>query len=108
MTRTRLSLTTTPPTDTALFGPGLAMLCAPVWSVGSCHPLNAKLERYSHVCVPTPAAHAVQAASGQPAQPVAEDNHPENPAGELRAHRFGRTVRIAEDDMASFTAARRR
>ena len=29
-------------------------------------------------------------------------------SGELRSHRFGRTVRIAEEDMASFTAARRR
>ena len=28
-------------------------------------------------------------------------------SGELRAHRFGRTVPIAEEDMASFTAARR-
>ena len=28
--------------------------------------------------------------------------------GELPSHRFGRTVRISEEDVASFTAARRR
>lgn len=29
-------------------------------------------------------------------------------AGELRAHRFGAAIRISEDDLAAFTAARRR
>ncbi len=28
--------------------------------------------------------------------------------GELRSHRFGRSVRISEEDLAAFTAARRR
>ena len=29
-------------------------------------------------------------------------------AGQLRSHRFGRSVRISEEDLAAFTAARRR
>ena len=29
-------------------------------------------------------------------------------SGQLRSHRFGRSVRISEEDLAAFTAARRR
>ena len=79
MSRSQPPFATTPTTDPAFFRLGLAMHCAPVWSVGSCRPINIEPESHCHVCPSTPVTHAVQAASGRPAQPVAEDHHPENP-----------------------------
>ena len=29
-------------------------------------------------------------------------------AGQLRSHRFGQSIRVSEEDLAAFTAARRR
>jgi excisionase family DNA binding protein len=108
MSRAQTPSATSPPTDPALIEQGLGVLCVAVWRSAHASPStsNQKVpvmrvpQRQSRMLSKQRVADLL----GLSLKTITRKIQ----SGELRSHCYGRAVRIAEEDLASFTAARRR